>query len=1171
MAVNPTSVNRGWAILHGAEIAELGANREAMLIVSCDTGTVPPSTITDGNAAASCLRLDPGANIRIAWALYTRRPGSLIVSSMVIGTGLYLLGDNKDAGGIGTNNVLFHALQRQVATSFPAGATWVLQASGTDVLINPVSITEFSGTTRMLPVLWNLASNPDTNTNDTGPKTSGVTTGNNSFYVDADGYVATSTGLGADPVLDTRQLGRDGVVRSTINISRTGNSGGVDCKFRFSNDLFRQTYPKNPSIKYNFGGSKLPKNDATLAREITVVVTDVNDAVKHTVNVTASSFNTGEADAGVCNIDTRFLPVASNDPLVHTAPSAQYRISITMDHTSSCPANQQSNVARLNTRSSGYGNDLAWLAFPDFGDNSVSNIAVGEQTIVSGALTSSRVRSRGVANDLSYNNRSLYVTVPGSVTTSGNLFAIVPYASTRSVVGGLFPLDTVGSVFNIGSGSWSLECRIKVPAAASNTFGANILLFRVGFSTGIGYQKDAGGQVTLVGIYRNGGTGGFVTTPVSVNSDQEYHVLLVRSLTINFAYLYLNGVLSTQLDITGGTIGGETGIIALGEQTNGAGNATQFVGQAKAYTTSPYSGSLTGQGILTDLNAIQPRTNLYCSYGNTITPTFDIDPRIKLSSSKIYTDFTYATESLSKTVFRRADIVGTESLVLDYNDNKLDNISVVFGVSGDATTTLNTGTGGTLGRVRHNHTVANTHSAFNRFKKSALDVPSSIVEDGLDLVRGIRRIFTPDFASNVPAGGTSVTFLSAPTDPLYAGASIVFVNAVSGGVEELAVVKNVESSTTITLAAGVTNAWPAATSRIYLRVPLYRKYLKATGNAFAGANEPFTANISAFGTNSEIIFEDMWTGNAAEAVIITDGEPSGVPSRTKNIGTGELRFKLASKLAATGAGVRITGRHNPRTTAGAIIPVTGVTLAQAVAIYDQTSLAIENAGASAAATLNKSTGYGDTPNNGFESKDAAGNARTLDLILGAADTTGQRSTLLLTGNPGTAQWTIQRDPSANLGFTGDTGNYGYFIQRVSFVVVDPDLFIAACPSNSIPKPGSAVTITAKFGKFLPDNSTAVALCDGDPYIYIFRVVGLSELVLVASDVMTVINPDGNGKSADWRYTYTPTVVAAYAVVVTGTSSGSRPPGPGKCQFRATKLKTFDGVDFATGFPSTVSP
>lgn len=325
-----------------------------------------------------------------------------------------------------------------------------------------------------------------------------------------------------------------------------------------------------------------------------------------------------------------------------------------------------------------------------------------------------------------------------------------------------------------------------------------------------------------------------------------------------------------------------------------------------------------------------------------------------------------------------------------------------------------------------------------------------------------------------------------------------------------------------------------------------QKDVRVTGNAFAGVKEPIASAAQVFGANSEIQFQSMWTGDLSEANVDANGAPTGFANRTKSLGSGQLKFKVCS-LINEGTGILADeSAPNPRDAAGRSIDVSGAeALLGAKAIWNLTAGSIEDAATEIAAgnanhALDAPLGYslGSGGDKGFEGKDTSGDARSLALYLAYADSRTQEQSFALTTD------------LTDVGFSADVGNYGYYRQVVQFVALDADLVIVAVADETLHPAGASPTVSVRTGKLLPDGTLVERKPDAPPVIYISRVVAPTQpLADVVIANMTAINPDAQGKSAHWRYTYASPQNGTYGVTVSCLISGSRPTGPGRTVFK----------------------
>lgn len=340
--------------------------------------------------------------------------------------------------------------------------------------------------------------------------------------------------------------------------------------------------------------------------------------------------------------------------------------------------------------------------------------------------------------------------------------------------------------------------------------------------------------------------------------------------------------------------------------------------------------------------------------------------------------------------------------------------------------------------------------------------------------------------------------------------------------------------------------------------PAYPKHVKITGNAYAGTKEPTVTRNNVFGVNSEIHFEDIWTGDAAQATIDANGEPTGFADRTKNLGTGSMRLKLSTEINETNGAILTPGEHNPKTVDGNDIIASTDTLAQRYAVFKRTGSSVEQSSVNSTKALAGSKGYDTSPDDGFELYDATGDPRTLDFLILAADIAAVATSLNMTGDivSGGAPWVPSTAPTGGAGAQTDQGNFGYFVIRVQFIAVDPDLVLVLVTDQSVAPAGEDVRFSAKTGKFLPDNSFTEINPDSAPTLYIYRVQGAGmELSTILN--AAVMTPVGAEPTPDWEYLFTPPQNGTYKALCTALANGSRPPAPGEVTFGSGTLRDPD--------------
>lgn len=457
-----------------------------------------------------------------------------------------------------------------------------------------------------------------------------------------------------------------------------------------------------------------------------------------------------------------------------------------------------------------------------------------------------------------------------------------------------------------------------------------------------------------------------------------------------------------------------------------------------------------------------------------------------------------------------------EVYVTDGDGTKLSAVSIRFEVrdsNGAAVTendqTLATESAGTAGRRRWNYTVLATHRAFNRFKKGAGDNPRSPPTKRFSAV-----------VTNLN-GGTIIgagNFLVNDATNFNLGDVIVIDQG--GAQEEQVVVSDLDYLLNRVVLVGTLAKTHAANATVRKPIPLYPKSLRITGAAF-GSNNPQDTTADEFGVNSELHCENIWAGDVADATIDAEGTPTGKAKTNKQSGAGSVQFKITTSIERDTGSIRDLSEHNVRTVDGANVVATTDELDQRKAIWDATKSLVELSPTNSNIRLNTTEAYSTSPNSGFESHDVVGDGRLVDIVLAFADTAGQRSTFDLTGSPGAgAHWNKGQVPNTNIGFTGDTGNYGLFSTRMAFFVLDAFLFVQTVRSQNVLPTGAVPHFSVQVNRKAPDGALTPTKADGPLSVYIAKDggpgIGLDDVVV--NDQTTAINPDVEGKSSSHEYT-----------------------------------------------------
>lgn len=329
-------------------------------------------------------------------------------------------------------------------------------------------------------------------------------------------------------------------------------------------------------------------------------------------------------------------------------------------------------------------------------------------------------------------------------------------------------------------------------------------------------------------------------------------------------------------------------------------------------------------------------------------------------------------------------------------------------------------TGGGTGTIDWSYTIAATHAAFSRFVKT-----------GSSRVAGSHVATGPDSTSSPPA-----TFNTPGAGAAYTGP-----------------------------------------------FPAYPKDVRIVGNAFAGVNEPSTRQVAVFGVNSEIIFEDIWTGSLTSAALDGNGVPTGAGSRELTLGAGSLKAKLTTEINEGTAKVIDLTEHNPKDVAGRNFVVTTDNIFLRRALFNSTAATVDDAGTDmtdAQTKLDNSLGY-HVGNNSLDSIAAPADPGSFLYYIGGAATTTQRSTLSLSASGGLPV----------IGFTGDASNFGFFTQSVAFVAADLTIAITLTPRVVQADIGTMQRFGAKVSRITQDIPPQMAAAHPDT-APVYFVLGLNE-------------------------------------------------------------------------------
>lgn len=342
--------------------------------------------------------------------------------------------------------------------------------------------------------------------------------------------------------------------------------------------------------------------------------------------------------------------------------------------------------------------------------------------------------------------------------------------------------------------------------------------------------------------------------------------------------------------------------------------------------------------------------------------------------------------------------------------------------------------------------------------------------------------------------------------------------------------------------------------------PGYPRNVRITGNVFSGAKEPSATDTNVFGTNSEIIFEDIWTGTLTAAALNGNGVPTGAGQREQQLGAGSLRAKLTTLINEGSVRVINLTEVNGKDVAGRNLVVTTDNLFLRKATFNDTTDAIHEAPTNLSdsqAQLNNAVGY-HSGNNSLDTIGPPVDPASLIYYQGASDTQAQRATFDLTVS-GT-------DPVP--GFTGDVANFGYFAQPVSFIAIDTTIKLLMTAETLQTEP----TLVRRFvlavkritadAEIDPINGLVDAPPDTAPIFWVIGQPATGAVSLVTAGTATII---GGPPSANYEFTVTiPQGFKSIKVFATAKVNGSRTVGG---DVNAVQVGfEFDAVDFAVGFP-----
>ncbi len=236
--------------------------------------------------------------------------------------------------------------------------------------------------------------------------------------------------------------------------------------------------------------------------------------------------------------------------------------------------------------------------------------------------------------------------------------------------------------------------------------------------------------------------------------------------------------------------------------------------------------------------------------------------------------------------------------------------------------------------------------------------------------------------------------------------------------------------------------------------PAYPRDVRAVGNAFAGVKEPSVRTTSVFGVNSEIIFEDCWTGALTSVALDANGVPTG-PGNRNFVIPNSAKCKLSTLINEGSVRVIVQSEFNPKDIAGRSIDLAGAEKLQGRrSLWNQATAVADDPGTNLSTNndLDTPLGYG-VGNNSLDTVAAPSDPGSFTYYQGFKD--------LTLGNEAVedaAGFLLTTDAS-DVGFQTDQGNFGYFAQSIAWVNPDLSLSLALTPKVAQSDPG----LTQRFG------------------------------------------------------------------------------------------------------------
>lgn len=348
--------------------------------------------------------------------------------------------------------------------------------------------------------------------------------------------------------------------------------------------------------------------------------------------------------------------------------------------------------------------------------------------------------------------------------------------------------------------------------------------------------------------------------------------------------------------------------------------------------------------------------------------------------------------------------------------------------------------------------------------------------------------------------------------------------------------------------------------------PGYGRKVVTKGTGFSGGKEPSITVNNLFGVNSEIIFEDMWTGILSNAQLDGNGVPNGPGSRNFVI-PNSAKCKLSTLINEGNVRIIDLAEVNPKDVAGRSIDLAGAeVLSGRRSLWNITTGNADDTGTNLSNSFNLDTPLG-----------YATGTSSLDTVASPSDpgsfTYFQAYKDLVNGNEATEDSSgFLMASLTNVGFQTDNGNFGYFSQGIAWVNPDLSLALALTPKVAQSDPG----LTQRFGikvfrvtsdAFVaPDvNAFAPAHPDEAPIYVVWGLNSDGTQTFITSGSATALGTPST--TADYYFDLvipTSPIFDAIKINAFARVSGSPVAGGGEAQIQVGY--TFDGAGFATGFP-----